>query len=419
LSGFLARDYKPFHRQILFALASLVATEHDPQTQEAVADLVAGLEGDTIAENDWSYFQKALASQSRALMAKGNLFTQRQFHVETIAPSNEELSARHVGHLIAAVVRKGVLSNQKGYKNYRGIYCEDCDFHGAQFPEKADFTGSVLDHANFRGATLQGAFFDNADLEGAVFSEAFLETARFRSLLAERIDGSFSIDEKGINADVVFTPYLFNILRLLQTQATLRIQMPDFSCAYLRDARFDKLALFPFINRPVRSFAIGDEVKGGWRLTVPDIEKVSAAKNGPVEFPVLIVVPPNFYNSDLRGAHLERARFFSIVRNGELADSHGFLSAIGPVGSGPLSFMEGKIDEKVLEVPALGNDPTSNAEIEQDSFKNDLRMSFHQTTVEGAALPPGVADFLQKTKSSRGGFSQLDWDCKPRIAIAK
>jgi hypothetical protein len=62
----------------------LVATERDLQTQAAVADLVSGVKSDAIAQEDWFYFQSILSSQSRALMAKGNIIVQRQFHVEAL-----------------------------------------------------------------------------------------------------------------------------------------------------------------------------------------------------------------------------------------------------------------------------------------------------------------------------------------------
>jgi len=432
LNGYLNADDKPFHRQILFTLASLFATERDLQTQAAVADLVSGVKSDAIAKEDWFYFQSILASQSRALMAKGNIIVQRQFHVEGIAPSNEEVSARFIGRLMAINVRKGVVPH---YLNYRGIYCEDCDFHDAQFPENADFTGSVLDNANFRGATLQGASFDNADLGGVVFSEAFLGSARFRSLSAGHVGDGLSIDEKDVSAARVLTPYLVHVQRVLETQAILTIAMPDFSCANLQNAHFDELALFPFFNRSVRTFAIGDEAKGGWHATVPDYLKRQATEKAPIEFSVLSVIPPSFYKSELRGAHLDRARYFSLVANGEKRVG-GFRSAVSSA-KGPFAFFEGKIDESAFEVPPLEEDGTAKpvnqenkSEMERNSFQNNLRISFYQATIEGAALPPGVAGFLQAKVARDADYRRwfqstfrangvLDWSCKPRNALAK
>jgi len=131
---------------------------------------------------------------------------------------------------------------------------------------------------------LQGASFDNADLGGVVFSEAFLESARFRSLSPGHVDDGLPIDEKDVSAARVLTPYLVHVQRVLETQAILTIAMPDFSCANLQNARFDELALFPFFNRSVRSFAIGDEAKGGWHATVPNYLKKQAAEKASIEF---------------------------------------------------------------------------------------------------------------------------------------
>jgi hypothetical protein len=166
LSGYLDAANRDAHRQILFTLAGLMATEKHSQTQAAVIDLMASIPKDgPIALADWRYFQDMLVSQSRALMAKGDLSRHR--HFEAASPLiDDERAARTLGKLIAGNVGKGVVSD---YSNYRGIYCEECDFHGVAFPHGVDFTGAVLDRSNFSGAKLEAAVFDNAELAGTKF----------------------------------------------------------------------------------------------------------------------------------------------------------------------------------------------------------------------------------------------------------
>jgi uncharacterized protein YjbI with pentapeptide repeats len=210
LSGYLDGSNKEAHRQILFTLAGLMATEKDPQTQAAVIDLMNSIPKDgPIALGDWRYFQDMLVTQSRALMAKGDLTNHRQFQSAS-ALTDDERSARTVGRLIASNVRKGVVAD---YSNYRGIYCEECDFHGAAFPRAADFTGAVLDRSNFSGARLDAAVFDDAELAGTKFVEADLRQAKFRSL-------DESLSNEGVDSNRVSfgrTTYIDHIASAFQS----------------------------------------------------------------------------------------------------------------------------------------------------------------------------------------------------------
>src|SRR5882724_2690405 len=170
LSGYLTESYRSFHRQILFTFASVVATESDLQTQAAILDLMNAQDAKAIAADDWTYFQIMLVSQSRALVARRDLYRKRQFGLDTIIPTDDEVAARHVGNLIAVNIRRGVVP---AFGAYAGIYCEACDLRYKRFPDGADFTGAILDRADFRGATLRRAVFDNAEMEGTVFAQAY------------------------------------------------------------------------------------------------------------------------------------------------------------------------------------------------------------------------------------------------------
>ena len=108
LSDYLSPRNKSFHHQVLFTVASLVATEQDLQTQTAVADMIAAVPPANIDPGDWLYFQDILASQSRALMKKGELDKHRQFGLDDIKPSSEERSARFVSKIGRASCRERV-----------------------------------------------------------------------------------------------------------------------------------------------------------------------------------------------------------------------------------------------------------------------------------------------------------------------
>jgi uncharacterized protein YjbI with pentapeptide repeats len=395
LSGYFSENYRAFHRQILFTLASVVATESDPQTQAAIFDLMSGQDPQAVMPDDWKYFQSMLVSQSRALMAKGHLYRKRQFGIEGIAPSDEEAAARNVGKLIAANVRKGVVPD---YGAYRNIYCEACNFRGAKFPIGADFTASVLDRADFRGATLEAASFDNADMGGTVFSEAFLKDAKFRTLSEDHVSDGLIIDPKDESTVKLFTPYFQHIEQLLLSQGQFSIMMPNFSCANLRGAQFDFFALFNIPNQAT-----------------------------------LRVTPPSFYKADLNGAHLENMRYFLSLGASETNETRGHFTLARNSERGRIR--EGTIRDEFFSVPPRELDGTRKLPpVESEGFgayryefQFGLRWALHGAIIENAILPPGVADVLETKLPAdlniRRSFQtiyrpngELIWNCKARTA---
>jgi hypothetical protein len=237
LSGYLNKRNADLHPQILFALASFTATDTDQQTQRAIVDLIAAIPAEgVIKKEDWNYFQDILVSQSRALMAKGDLLHHRRFTPNS-SMKDEEKAAQAIGNLISLNVRKGVAPR---YEKYNGIYCVDCNFSGATFPNKVDFTGAVLDGANFNAAKLPSASFDNAELLRSTFIGATLMQAKFRSVIsAENLDASVWANPP------VRTAYIDHIASALAGTATIDVIMPNFSCANLEGADFESHALFP------------------------------------------------------------------------------------------------------------------------------------------------------------------------------
>lgn len=390
LGAYLNRDNKVFHHQILFTLASLVATERDLQAQAAVADLVKAIPVETIEPNDWFNFQDTLASQSRAIVIKGGLYQSRQFGVDGLVPSDEERTARFISKLISVNIQKRVVQN---YGNYAGIYCEDCDFRDAIFPKNANFTGAVLDRANFNRATLEGALFDNADLGGTSFVEAYLGDARFRSVNEKDLKAGTT----GASGGMEMSPYLLHVARLLETRASIALTMPDFSCANLNGARFDNQALFPVAPMAQRTFAKGDEKKGGWYQTVPDFQKGRATDKSPAKFDAVSVRFPKFFKASLQGAQLNNARYFQFTEVPEFAE--GFSRTRGRSVAG-FGIHQGDLDTDALKIQAEPEKEKSKRSTSASGSSRDERLqkamkaAFYSADIDKAVLPDGVAELL-------------------------
>lgn len=288
LSGYLGPADQKLHRQVLFTLAGLMATEKDLQTQAAVLDLMSSTKVESVTPADWRYFQDMLVTQSRALMAKGHLLNHRSFQANLL--SDDELAARTVGNLIAMNIRKDAVPD---YTDYHGIYCEQCDFHGIIFPKSVDFSDSVLDYANFNGATLEAALFDNAELMGTIFVEADLRNAAFRSG-----------DVGNMRTGPARTAYIDHYASTLDTNAFVTVLMPDFSCADLEDVDFDHHALFPSVVTLERTYV--KDAEGKIELPSPGKDDLLPR----VTMRPFFIIPTKFFKSDIKNAKLDDARFF-------------------------------------------------------------------------------------------------------------
>ena len=426
LSLYLGSADKEEHHQILFTLAGLMATEKDSQTQAAVINLIELIaEGEFISHADWGYFQDMLVTQSRALMQKGNLSRHRQF--QPASPlSDEEQAARTVGKLIAINIRKGKVP---GRVNYRGIYCEECDFHGAPFPQKVDFTGAVLDGANFTRANLVAALFDNAELAGTKFVESDLRHAQFRSMDESIVDAD---DNDRVPAGRT-TYYLGHIASALGVNAAIDIRMPNFSCANLEDAAFGRHALFPGVMGWQRVYNTGEQIKPDWYQSMPQYLKDQAQKNTIVAFPPATVVPPKFFKANMKNARLEETRFFTFSDSN--AEYPSYLNSVQGQPFGDVMLLQGPIRDEVLRIDTESNDHTiphkgtARDEVKErayvELFQQRLRAAFYSVEFDQASLPANVMDFLKKSKATlvdyRATFlrspiapDDLDLGCAPR-----
>ena len=430
LSGYLNSANSDAHRQILFTLSGLMATEKDFQTQVAVIDLVTSLTGEKeIKPSDWHYFQEMLVSQSRALVEKSALATARYDRPPSSKGSDEESSARTVGKLISAIARTGVLKN---YADYRGIYCIGCDFRNTAFPAFADFTNAVLEGANFSGATLRDATFDNADLSGANFVEADLRNARFRNL-----DETYFSNLDRRNERVPegrWTLSLHHLLRALKVRPYVAVDMPNFSCANMKGVDFGTRALFPAFTNIRRSYVIDRSDPSEWDKHVTEYMKQQAKRNaGKYEFTAVRVEPPNFFKADLTGANLGKTKYFSLISSDQRRTLDHYM--LGGWGRPVEDMMLWEVDldpdkalkwppEAVKEGAAVDGDDNGNKDRaaeqrEVESLQRRLRAAFHEAEIDKATLPPGLLVFLKLPGRAAPGrvggiFDEDDRPCTRR-----
>jgi uncharacterized protein YjbI with pentapeptide repeats len=426
LSGYLTAGEKESHRQIFFTLAGLMATEKDFQTQAAVIDLVTAIpkEGQ-ISPEDWTYFQDTLVSHSRALMSKGDLLRHR--HFQSASPlTDDEKAARTIGKLIAVNARKGAV---EGYAKYRGIYCADCDFHGAKFPDATDFTGAVLDRANFSGATLKDARFDNAEIAGTTFVQTDLRGASFRSTTDAIAIG----DGENTRTLLDRTQYLDHIASALDVNAIIDMRMPNFSCANLEGANFDGHALFPGVLEMRRSFTKADLTKPGWYQSIPVYLKERLDERPKVEFLPQAVRPPKFLKANLKGVNLKDIQFFSVDG---LNDPPSYMSSSKGIRVAELIFSQGQMGDDAFQTKpdsdnaAAKKKTKEEQEAEQQNnrdlrfFQGRTRGAFFMAELDGALFPDNMRGFFHGVSRSEynsafrplpfGASADADFDCTPR-----
>jgi uncharacterized protein YjbI with pentapeptide repeats len=423
LSGYLGASNKELHRQVLFTLAGLMAAEKDSQTQAAVINLMDSIPRDgPIAPTDWRYFQDMLVTQSRALMAKGDLSRHRYFRFSQSPFMADELAARTVGKLIAINARKGAVPD---YANYRGIYCADCDFQGVVFPRGVDFTGAVLDRANFSRARLEASLFDNAAVVATKFVEADLRGAHFRSL-----DMSVNSAASGEGNDRVpfgRTAYLDFIAYALNVNANVDMRMPNFSCANLEGATFHYHALFPGVMTARRSYVNSAKDKPRWHQDLDQDLKERA-------FQPALAAPPKFLKANIKEAHFEKARFFAFS---EYPNSSIYMKSATRTIIEELNFYQGDMTDNAFQIEAENNNSsvkrrednarTNVKDLDRDLllFQQRMRAAFYLVELDHASLPENMANFLKRSIPTLGDFQSVfrtpgssaldqDLECTPR-----
>jgi hypothetical protein len=425
LGGYLTKEDRPFHRQILSTFASVVSTEQDIQTQAAILDLVTAQDLPAIDAKDWSYFQNMLVSQSRAIVARGHLYTRRQFGLGKVKPSEDEVAARHVGNMIAVNIRSKVVPE---FTAYAGIYCEACNLRYTKFPEGADFTGAILDRADFRGATIEGAVFDNAEMEGTTFAQAYLRNASFKTVPLERLMEGVGATADDVTHIELSTPYVQHTLRLLDSQKSITMTMPNFSCANLQGARFNNHSMFGFRGHGARKVAAGDNLQDGWRSTLSEQEKRKVMEGGSVEIShPLTANPPSFFRADLSGAHLEEIRAFSVWATSD-ATPYPYFASSNRIYQSDLVLWEGTIMKNFLLPPPPDPNavprPVNSVDFsgnDREALKDQMQIAFLGVDLSTVNLPEGFTEVVNdgiKTKIDQDTFERKypkskdwDWSC--------
>jgi hypothetical protein len=101
----------------------------------------------------------------------------------------EELDSREEVPLIGLrTAIETLLARGAAGRDFKDIYCEECNFSAAKSLDQAIFDGSYLSEANFTHVSLRGASFRDADIGGTNFFGADLTNA---DLHAERLWGAF------------------------------------------------------------------------------------------------------------------------------------------------------------------------------------------------------------------------------------
>src|SRR5262249_54977611 len=273
-------------------------------------------------------------------------------------------------------------------------------------PRAADFTGAVLDGANFRGASLEAASFDNAEIAGSNFMEADLRQARFRS------------PEPTESYASAWTPYIEHIALALDIKGSVTFRMPNFACADLEGASFERHSLFPGAARIKRVYKSDDPIKQGWHRNLPEFVKEMLESGAEAKFAAAVITPPKFYKANLKNAQFgKRGLFFSLSDHDFL---HSVMDAYRYKRIAELQLNQGSMGGKAFEAASTTDKQDLNA------FQRELRASFFAAQMEGITLPEEVTAFLKKSVPTQldydtvftGLFSHMadpDLKCTPRL----
>lgn len=412
LSGYLSVDNHDMRRQTLFAMVGLLATEDDLQTQKAVLDLMSSVpvKGKLTAD-DWGYLQEMLVSQNRALVQKGELGTRRAAIFGSTSPGKAEVAARNLGILIATNARRGVVPN---YHDYRGIFCDHCDFAGAVFPDGARFEEAILDDSSFDRVRAEHGNFDNAQLAGTRFFKADLAGATFR--VYDPVDGG---PEEADHKDAwrQQTGYILNAVRALSAKPVVEFEMPDFSCANLSNASFGGHAIFLGGLGGRRSFDPARRPLPKWVPAAgPELTQFLDTHDHR-GFDAIDVRPVKFVNANLSGTDFANSIYFDVFTN-HLDRS---LTDWRPESVENLTLGVGEIDKDWLSTSEQGpiifsddemlKDPDLRRRLLIDRIQYSLLSAFHGSNWQSAKLDESLRKFLERDMRTLKGESGAQVDC--------
>ena len=163
-------------------------------------------------------------------------------------PSIDSIPLRGLYKITSILLDLGATS-----KNFKNIYCEECDFRNAKNLDGANFEGAFLARANFSRVSLKGASFKEADLSSTVFFSADLSGADLTS------DNVGVKDYKGLG-----------------------LSFPLFECANLKGANLSGVPLMEYTRYYGTS---GSDFK----ISIPSLKKVKIDNNTKLDSFVIVV----------------------------------------------------------------------------------------------------------------------------------
>jgi uncharacterized protein YjbI with pentapeptide repeats len=375
-------------RQVFSTLADIAATETDPQATASIIDFVKRLQSNALSADDWVFFLESLLSQNRALVAKGNLHTTRQF-VPSLQLSSEEKEARTTAKLIETLVAKGVVPSRR---DFAGIYCVECDFSLHEFPGKTDFSQAILTDAHFNGATLENANFDNAELLKTSFRNANLRHATFR------VFDELSVAQVKSVFYYPHTRYIESFATSLRTEARVQMVMPDFSCARLDEADFTGHALFVAPSSAQRVVKNGDD--SPWSKQILDTVRYSPViANREIHYAAFLSTPTNFAGASLINANFEDSALFDLSQHSQVlmnTNGQGYFAVPRSLEFGEEFDMTfGEISHEIFSEEALNTGlPGGISPRNVARFRNVIRGSLFRADFAQAKFPQGMKEYL-------------------------
>lgn len=228
LGSFLTRDAE-YASAALQALTNALAIEESITVRNAIVARIERIDPAQMSKTELDRALESLIVVSRGLVDEGSLWSSRRTSVFFI-PNHDTVESRalSVGTAIASLLHNGARSRDMSRVYLSSVDLRDLNLTGVRWDD------SILAWTDFSRSDLRGASFRDADLEGTTFVRARLSRADF-----------------SVSADAVATKRRFNYVReqlnrnqpnAQQTHArpTFAIHGPDFTCADLAVANFDR-----------------------------------------------------------------------------------------------------------------------------------------------------------------------------------
>ena len=228
LSSFLTRDTE-YASAALQALTNALAIEESITVRNAIVAAIQRIKPEQVTKAELDRALESLVVVSRGLVDEGSLWSSRRTSV-FFTPNHNSVESRalSVGTAIASLLHNGARSADMSRVYLSSVDLSGLDLAGIRWDD------SILAWTDFSRSDLTGASFRDADLENTTFVSARLSRADFSvsadSLATKRRSDYVreQLRRDQLNAQLAHAP------------ATFTIHGPDFSCADLAGANFDR-----------------------------------------------------------------------------------------------------------------------------------------------------------------------------------